>query len=219
MAVDATNPYADLGLALQAPSTKKQELGQAEFLRLMTTQLQNQDPFKPMESGEFLSQIAQFSTVSGIQQLNDAFGGLSSSLTANQTLQAAQLVGRGVLVPSDRGWLPESGELRGAATLPASGTLNVEIVDASGQVVRRLDLGTQPAGTRHFSWDGLDANGDRLPAGSYTLRARSGDGTSQIALDTLAVGQVRSVALGTGGLSLELEGLAPVALADVQQIL
>lgn len=218
MSVAATNPYADIGLALKAPPTQKAELGQAEFLRLMTTQLQNQDPFKPMESGEFLSQIAQFSTVSGVQQLNDAFAGLSSSLTANQTLQAAQLVGHGVLVDSDIAYLPAEGGLRGAAELPSGGALFVDVLDSSGQIVRQLDLGTQAAGTRHFSWDGLDAAGNRLPAGGYGLRARLGEGAGQIAVDTLAVGQVRSVALGVNGLSLDLEGLAPVALADVQQI-
>jgi len=219
MAVEAANAYADLGLALKAPATKNAELGQAEFLQLMTTQLQNQDPFKPMESGEFLSQIAQFSTVSGIDKLNEAFSGLSSSLAANQSLQAAQLVGHGVLVSSSQAALPAEGSMRAAADLPSSGQLVVSIMDASGQKVGQLDLGTRSAGTQHFSWDGMNAAGERLPAGTYSLRATLVQGSTQTALDTMAVGQVRSVVLGAAGLSLELEGLAPVALADVQQIL
>lgn len=219
MTVAATNPYTDLGLALQAPATKTQSLGQAEFLRLMTTQLQNQDPFKPMESGEFLGQIAQFSTVSGIQQLNDAFGSLSSSLTANQTLQAAQLVGHAVQVDSDVSTLPEEGYLLGAVDVPSTGQVSVEIVDSAGQVVRRLDFGTLTAGNQQFAWDGLDASGQRAAAGTYTMRASHVSGDTRTDLDTSAIAQVRSVVLGPSGLTLELDGLAPVALTDIEQIL
>lgn len=215
--IDTT--YADLGLALPQSQAQKQSLGQDDFLRLMTTQLQNQDPFKPMESGDFLGQIAQFSTVSGIQELQSAFSTLAASLSSSQTLQAASLVGRSVLVPSDSGYLPAEGALQAAAELPASGQLLVDLVDAGGQVVRSLDLGAQAAGTQRFSWDGLDASGQRLAEGSYTLRARLVQGATQQAVGTLAVGRVESVALGAGGLNLELLGLAPAALAEVQQIL
>ncbi len=219
MAVAATSPYADLGLALKTPATKNESLGQEAFLTLMTTQLKNQDPFKPMESGEFLGQIAQFSTVSGIEQLNEAFGSLSSSLTANQTLQAAQLVGHAVQVESDVAPLPEEGYLLGAVDVPSSGQVSVEMVDSSGQVVRRLDFGTLAAGNQQFAWDGLDANGQRAAAGNYTMRASIVQGNTTTELDTSAIVQVRSVALGTDGLTLELDGLPPVALADIQQIL
>jgi flagellar basal-body rod modification protein FlgD len=214
--IDTT--YSDLGLSLQQPAAQ-QSLGQDDFLRLMTAQLQNQDPFKPMENGEFLGQIAQFSTVSGIQEMQASIATLASSLAANQTLQAASLVGRGVLVPSETGWLPEDGELRGAAALPASGQLVVDIVDASGTVVRNLDLGTQAAGIASFAWDGLDNAGAAAGAGEYTMRARLVQGNAQTALETLAVGQVQSVGLSRDGLTLELLGLDPAPLADVLQIL
>ncbi len=219
MTVAATNPYADLGLALKPPAAKPEALGQEAFLTLMTTQLKNQDPFKPMESGEFLGQIAQFSTVSGIQQLNDAFSGLSSSLTANQTLQAAQLVGHTVQVPSEVAPLGSEGSLYGAIDVPSSGQVSVEMIDGSGQVVRRLDMGTLQAGNQQFAWDGLDANGERAPAGTYTMRASLVQGNTRTDLDTSAIAEVRSVALGSAGLTLELFGLPPVALADIQQII
>ena len=97
MAVAGVNDtYSNLGLALQSSDKKRTELGQDAFLKLMTAQMQHQDPFKPMESGEFLGQIAQFSTVSGIQAMQESLAGLSTALTSNQTLQAANLVGRGV---------------------------------------------------------------------------------------------------------------------------
>ena len=128
--------YESLGLGTAVQSSKKSEIGQADFLKLMTTQLQAQDPFKPMDSSQFLGQIAQFSQVSGLQDLNSAFAGLASSLTANQTLQGAALVGREVLVAGSRLNLGSEGSVSGAIEVPQSGWLSVEISDASGQVVR-----------------------------------------------------------------------------------
>lgn len=215
--IDTT--YSDLGLALQQPAAKK-SIGQDEFLLLMTTQLKNQDPFKPMENGEFLGQLAQFSTVSGISEMQESLETLASALSSSQMLQGASLVGRSVLVPSEEGYLPAGGELQAAAYVPSSGQVVVDVVDASGQVVRTLDLGTQPAGFARFTWDGTTASGERLADGTYTLDARLVQGGAQQSLATLAVGRVQSVATSTSnGLVLELLGLAPTALADVQQIL
>ena len=92
-----------LGLAQKKPRVDKKEMGQEDFLKLMTTQLQNQDPMKPMENGDFLAQIAQFSTVDGIGKLQESFEALSGSLHSNQALQASGLIGRNVMVPSNAG--------------------------------------------------------------------------------------------------------------------
>lgn len=219
MTVDATNPYSDLGLALRSPSTQKQEMGQEDFLRLMTTQLQNQDPFKPMESGEFLSQIAQFSTVSGIQQLNSSFSSLSLSMASGQVLQAASLVGRSVMVPGEDAFLPASGALKGAVETGGSGQVYVDIHDASGAKVASMDLGTREAGLHRFEWDGTDGSGNRLPAGAYEMRARVVQNGKSTAAETLAVSEVLSVTLGGDGLSLELQGLPSANLVDVRQYL
>lgn len=210
---------SDLGIATQQNRAQKQALGQDEFLKLMTTQLKNQDPFKPMESGEFLGTIAQFSTVSGIQSLQSSFEGLAASLSSNQTLQAAQMVGRAVLVPSQVGFLPEEGLLMGAADLPSGGEVSIEIRDASGQVVRHLDLGEQPAGLAEFTWDGVADDGTQLPEGSYTIAAFVRQGGGATSVSTLGVGLVNSVSLGANGLTLDLLGMAPVALTQVRQIL
>ncbi len=219
MTVAATNPYNDLGLALQTQGAKKEELGQQDFLLLMTTQLPNQYPFKPMESGEFLSQIAPFSTVSGIQQLNAAVSSRSTSLTSGQALQAAALVGRSVMVPSTDGYLPEEGALKGAVELEGSGKVVVDVHDASGQKVVSIDLGTQEAGLHRFEWSGADASGTRLGAGTYELRARVVNDGKSTAAQTLAVSEILSVTLGGDGLSLELQGLSSANLTDVRQYL
>jgi flagellar basal-body rod modification protein FlgD len=220
MTMTSTSALSDLGLTLPAAAAKdkRQTLGQEDFLRLMTTQMKYQDPFKPLDATEFLGQIAQFSTVSGVQSLNESFTALSGALTSSQALQAAQLVGHGVLVPSEQGYL-ESGEgLYGALDLPASGPAAVDIFDAAGQRVRTLDLGVQPAGLQHFRWDGLSDSGAELPSGSYTLRGRLSGASRNEAVDTLAVGWVNSVSLGSAGLNLNLLGMDPAAFSSVRQI-
>lgn len=211
--------FSSLGLALQQPDKQRTELGQDAFLKLMTAQIQHQDPFKPMESGEFLGQIAQFSTVSGIQSMQQSLAGLSTALTSSQSLQAATLVGHGVMVPGDSAHLFADGGIAGAAQLDASGEVVVEINDASGAVVRRLDLGIQPSGTVNFAWDGLDESGNRMPEGRYGIKATQVSGGSTASLATQVLGMVSSVSLGASGLSLNLYGMDPVALSAVREIL
>lgn len=213
-----SSPYQDLGLGLRQTAAQS-EMGQADFLRLMTTQLQYQDPFKPMESGEFLGQIAQFSTVSGIQGMQASLDTLAAALSSNQTLQAASLVGRSVMVPGDALWLTGEGGVEAGAELPHSGNLIVEVRDNAGQLVNRVDLGTQPAGVARFTWDGTDAQGQRLPEGGYTLSAVLGRGGASEQVQTLASSPVNSVSMGSGGLLLHLNGMDPVALSAVRQIL
>lgn len=219
MTTAVSNHYESLGLAQASQRVKKTEIGQDDFLKLMTTQLQAQDPFKPMDSSQFLGQIAQFSQVSGLQSLNTAFADLAGSLNANQTLQGASLVGREVLVPGETLSLDGSGEVGGAVDLPRSGWLSLEISDASGQLVRRIDAGDQPAGLGEFRWDGLDSAGQRLPAGQYQLRASlAGSDGSALAASTFVAGTVRAVQPGATGLQLQVTGLGSVALADVTRI-
>ena len=205
---------------LNAKSSRK-ELGQEQFLELMTTQLQNQDPFKPMESGDFLSQIAQFSTVEGIGDLNDAFSGLSQSLVSNQALQATNLVGRQVLAPTGVAALSQGGSIRGNVELPAaSGEVVVNVYDQAGQVVRRLELGSQAAGPVTFQWDGLKNDGQFASPGNYFISAEASIDGQFEAVETLLASEVRSVTLSnSGGLLLDLDGIGSLDFSEVRQIL
>lgn len=207
--------------AASGEGSRRDELGQADFLELMTTQLRNQDPLKPMESGDFMAQIAQFTSASGIQDLQSAFGEFSESMQATQSLQAAALVGRQVLVDSGSGYLPEAGDLEGSVSLPSGvDNLTVTISDAAGQAVRQLELGARPAGSAGFQWDGRNAAGERLPAGSYAVQASTRIGEEAVGLDTRMAATVESVSLARNGRSpqLELEGLGSMSLADVRQV-
>lgn len=222
--VNSSDLFSNLGLAQAKPAGAVtgvgQKLGQADFLRLMTEQLKDQDPLKPMDSTQFLAQLAQFSTVQGIDSLNTSFGTLSTSMNSDQVLQAAGLVGKGALVKSDTGELGATGSLAGAVDVPSgAGAVSVDILDASGATVKSISLGTLPQGLAQFSWDGTNSNGARVPAGSYAIRAHGTIGGQPQALDTLAVGRVDSVSLDpTSGLTLNLAGMSPVALNQVRQI-
>lgn len=212
----------NLGLtAPQQTSTTRNELGQEDFLELMVTQLKNQDPLNPMENGEFLSQIAQFSAVTGIEELNDSFSGLSSSISSDQGLQAANLVGRTVVVPSDAAVLAAGGTVQGEISLPVSTpNLSITITDSNGELVRKLELSTQQAGQVPFSWDGLLEDGTYADPGVYQITAEATVGGENRGLLTQVRADVASVTLGgSQGLILNLAGLGSYQFSDVQQIL
>ena len=220
--IDDKNPLAELGLARRAGQDDPSRLGQEDFLQLMITQLNNQDPFKPMASGEFLTQIAQFSQASGIQELQNSFAELSSALTSSQALQASALVGRTVLVESSEAALAAGGTVSGRVELPQPvQSLQVEVLGPAGEVLRRLDLGPQAAGQAAFTWDGRDDAGNPLPPGAYTLRAVAGSGGESAAATVLLAARVDSVTLGggAGGITLNLAGLGQRPLGDVREIM
>lgn len=215
----AVNQYDSIGLAQPVQAAGRQSLGQEDFLKLMTTQLQSQDPFKPMDSAQFLGQIAQFSTVSGIQSLNSGFASLTDSLTANQALQGATLVGRQVQVTGDVLAITDTGSASGSATLPASGNVSLTIRDAAGATVQQLDLGLLNAGEQDFSWDGTTNKGVHAPAGQYAVEATltHADGSKE-ALATQVIAPVTAVRLGAQGLQVEVAGSATVPLSAIRQI-
>lgn len=218
-----TETLQRLGLASTAPSSNKKndELLQEDFLKLMTAQLKNQDPFKPMESGEFLGQIAQFGTVSGIKDLQQSFSDFAGSLTSNQALQASMLVGRSVSVLSNRAQLNPGSTINGTIELPQStGSLNVEIVSESGQTVRQFNYGARAAGSLDFTWDGLTDQGVEAIPGNYTIRATARMNGEAQALDTYMENRVESVTLGKlgSGPTLNVAGVGPISFEEVQQI-
>jgi flagellar basal-body rod modification protein FlgD len=207
-------------LGLPVPKTADDgRLSQQHFLELMTTQLKNQDPFKPLDSGDFLGQLAQFGTVSGINDLQTSFSQLSSELVSNQTMQAAQLVGRRVLLESPSAYFDGSTAVEGAVDLGAdSSALRVQIRDGSGRLVRQLDLGAQSAGLANFKWDGTTDDGGIAPPGVYSVTAQYRDGGEMESGDTLVRGAVESVSIGQQGLSLEVRGLGELPFDAVREI-
>ena len=220
--MSTVSPLDEARLFAPPPEQKpRNELGQGDFLKLMMAQFQNQDPFKPMENGEFLGQLAQFSTVNGIDSLNSAFSGLAGSLQDEQALQAANLVDRSVLAVTDIGYLSYSGEVNAAVELdgPVS-SVQVDITNASGELVQRLNLGEQAGGIVRFDWNGLDASGERAAAGHFQFTARTARGTTVESVPMLIEADIESVTLGRfgSGMTLNLFGGDSLSLRDVYQI-
>jgi flagellar basal-body rod modification protein FlgD len=222
--MSSINPYSGLGVATleTAATPKKQGLGQEEFLKLMTTQLTHQDPTKPMQNGEFLSQMAQFGTVSGIQDLQQLFKDFSTSISSDQALQAASLVGRYVSAPSDEGLLAAGGEIKGKIELHSSSpNVNVKILDTTGDIVKIIPLGGHSAGSVPFTWNGMDSNNVPAHPGVYKIQVEAGiDGVNTVLKPEIA-SQVESVSMGSGtnGVQVNLKGLGTVSFNQIKQIL
>lgn len=210
-----------LGARESQKSGPNNELGQDQFMDLMIAQIQNQDPFQPMENGDFIAQMAQFSTSSGMKDLQKSFDEFASSMTSNQALQASTLVGRTVSVPSEVGALPAEGSLNGKIFLPVSTTdLTLHVYDSDGELVKTFSMGTHEAGEIAFSWDGEDENGNRLEAGKYKLKAEALVDGQREQLWTTVQASVESVSLNANrSPTLHLEDLGSVSLSDVHKIM
>ncbi|MCO7226159.1 flagellar hook assembly protein FlgD [Pleionea sp. CnH1-48] len=221
--VNNTNPYNDLGLNRESElqTGNKDQLGQADFLALLTTQLANQDPFQPVDNQQFIAQMAEFSSLSSMQELNKSFESFASSMTSNHALQASSLVGREVIIPTSQGYLSEEGGISGRVSLTQSAQdMWVEVKDAQGLVVKRFELGSYSAGDLDFDWDGLNEHGERAAEGVYNISVfgRVGNQTEQLGTSMRA--QVGSVNIGGADqrILLNLNGLGQVYLDDVQEI-
>lgn len=198
--------------------TGQRDLGQADFLRLMTEQLRNQDPLKPLDSNQFLGQLAQFSTVQGIQGLQGSFNAFATAQMDDQALQAADLIGRDALISSSTFQLGEGGSLSGLTETPYAGRVDVEITSPSGEVVRRMSVEATRAGTLPLAWDGVTDTGTPAPPGVYRISARMADGNSSIALETQVESRIDSVSFSPAGLILNLAGGGAVPLSAVRRI-
>lgn len=201
---------------------EKKALGQEQFLELMMTQLQNQDPLNPAESGEFLSQIAQFGTVNGITELQQSFSSLAASLQSNQALQASTMVGRSVLVEHNALQLGDSGEVNMAVELPQSvADLQINILDKAGQLIQQFNLGAQGAGLVDIKWNGLDTLGERAAPASYVVQANAVFAGESQAVSTLVEAPVESVSLSRDGgePTLNLGNIGGIPLNAIRRVL
>ncbi len=190
------------------------------FLKLLVTQMQNQDPLNPMDNAEITSQMAQLSTVTELGKLNDAVSAMSASFMAGQSLQAAALVGHGVMIEGNRLELNNGSAYGGVDLAQAADKLTVMIKDASGKVIHTADLGPQDAaGSVAFQWDGSMDGGGVAPSGAYTFEVAAELGGNKVDTTALSVGMVGSVSLGAQGATLNVAGFGPIALSQVKQIL
>lgn len=192
----------------------KETLGQSDFLKLMTTQLQNQDPFAPMENAEFIAQMAQFSTVTGITEMGTELKGIAEQLGEFRIATAANLLGNSVMIPGNYARPDAQGEIHGMLDLPsASGVTNLTFSNTAGDVLHHMELGPQAAGLVGFAWQDVPQSvlegGDAIRIEAFAdmgkgmesltpsvyaeiLAASTGDPTTGVMLDVRDYGSVRA---------------------------
>lgn len=205
----------------ETADTATQELGETQFLELLVAQLNNQNPLDPQDNTEFIAQLAQLSTVEGINKLNTSLESILSDYQTSQALRAATLVGRSVIVEGSEAVVDTAQTFNGSVVLPASsGNVFIDVYDASGNPVDRIELGEQAAGTVSFMWDGQDSSGNILSPGTYTFKAQASYEGESEDLATLLPATVDTVTLGKNGgeMVLNLAGIGSVNLSQVQVI-
>jgi flagellar basal-body rod modification protein FlgD len=192
---------------------------QDRFLKLLVTQMKNQDPLNPMDNAQVTSQMAQLSTVSGIDKLNVTLQALSDSMSANQSLQATSMIGHGVLVEGKGVDLIKGAGYAGFELTDSADRVNITIKSEAGALVRNIQLGAQPAGIGHWQWDGLDNNGVAVADGSYTFAVNADQAGKKTDVSGLQFGMVNSVTQGKQGVTLSVGQLDGIAMSQVKQIL
>ena len=207
------------------------DLGQDAFLHLMISQLKNQDPLSPQDNGAFVSQLAQFSSVEGLDKLNKNFDSFTSKFVSNQALQASSLVGRTVTVPGKTTALEPGGLVTTSAEIPpGANNFNLSIYNNNGSLAQTIDFDKVTGDELKLAWNGREAvvNGQvlnipesakNLDPGVYTFKLSALIDGKRTQLDNNVTANVNSVTLGKNGtLTLNLAGAGAVNLTDVKEI-
>ncbi|ODC04182.1 hypothetical protein BFW38_12240 [Terasakiispira papahanaumokuakeensis] len=200
------------------------DMGRDQFMQLLITQLQNQDPTSPQDNTQYVAQLAQFSSLEGIQQLNSTVDNFAVSLKSAQALQASSLVGRKVEVESNVGILKEGGKVSGSVHLDYdTPSLVVDVESSSGEYLGSIAWDNVSAGEVPFEWDGKDTEGNDFPPGVYVFKPRNlaKNGEDQdvptMYMDS-NVDSVQVAAGGSGQLMLNIQGVGQVPLSEVKNI-
>lgn len=202
---------------------------QSSFLTLLVAQLKNQDPTNPMQNNELTTQLAQISTVSGIEKLNTTLGSISGQIDSSQSMQASTLIGHGVMIPgttilagtttSDGGTSTTSTTPFGVELQQPADKVTATITDKNGAVVRTIDIGELKAGVHSFTWDGTMTDGSSAPNGSYNVAISASSGTTQLVAQPLQFAMVQGVIRSNGGNTLDLGTYGTTTLDEVRQII
>jgi len=193
---------------------------QDRFLKLLVTQLSNQDPLNPLDNSQITSQLSQISTVSGIQQLNTTLQGLAGSLASSQSLQSTALIGHTVFAGGNTVTLAGGTATPGGVQLAtAADSVKVNILGPSGNIVRQLELGPQSAGVSGFQWDGLNDAGATVASGTYTFQVAATSGGQKVDASPLMAGVVSGVTLASDGVHVNVGGVGNVTMDQIKLIM
>lgn len=223
--IDSITNQATAASAGNDIEKKAASLSQSDFIELLVAQVRNQDPTKPLDPSEFMNQLAQFSTVNGVQELKGSFDSLATKLSSDQSIKAASLVGRAVLIPGGEALYDGAEPVTGKLSLDGSSPgVNLKVYNQFGEQVRDLALGSQASGDVLFQWDGFDDVGNAMPAGRYDIVAEAlVDGQNQ-AVEVSVETRVNSVSINQElagypeATLLNLVTGSSIPLSTVQQI-
>lgn len=226
--INDTSSSSSASSALSSTGTNSSSDLQSSFLTLLVAQLKNQDPTNPLQNNELTSQLAQISTLSGIEKLNTTLGSISGQIDSSQSLQASSLVGHGVMIPGSTILAGKSAgsENESVDTTPfgieltqAADKVTATITDGNGKVIRTLNMGAQTAGVHTFTWDGKLDDGTAAPDGAYNISFAASQGTTQLVVQPLQFALVQGVTLGKDGNKLDLGTYGTTTLDQVRQII
>lgn len=203
--------------AATAATKSKTTLDQGDFMKLMTAQLKNQDPFNPTDNTQMIAQMAQFSSVAGIAQMNTTLTALATKLGATSTADAMSYVGKTVLTEGSTAYARSAGGIAGAVDVGGNATdVDVTIADASGNVLKTVPLGARKAGMVSYDWDGTTADGSKAE-GPFTVSVAATNNGATVDSKSLVWAPVQSVSFPTGSEPiLSVTGLPPVKISAVR---
>ncbi|HHO51814.1 MAG TPA: flagellar hook assembly protein FlgD [Deltaproteobacteria bacterium] len=220
--MDEIIPVVDTPLVTgqPAPTAPTDEaLGEEAFLRLLTEQLQNQDPLDPMKNEEFVAQLAQFSSLEQLFGLQATMEAVYLGIASMNNASMATLLGTDVVALGDTVHLDESGsESLHFEAASSFSQATITLTDESGRVVQTLEIGGRDAGAFEVEWDGTDLDGQRLEEGDYTFSIEATDADGQpVAVDTLITGIVDEMDYSTGTPQPSIQGVS-VPLEDIRRL-
>ncbi|WMW82338.1 flagellar hook assembly protein FlgD [Undibacterium cyanobacteriorum] len=208
-------------LATMNPSSTTKSTAQAaqdRFMTLLVTQMKNQDPLNPLDNAQVTSQLAQLSTVTGIDKLNDTMSAMSANYQSSQGLQAASMIGHGVVVPGTNVELKDGKSILGFDLPQAADNVTVQIKDSAGSLIRTLTANTMTAGMNTISWDGKNDSGKLMGNGNYQFSVSAAAADKKLDVTNLSFGMVSSVSFGKQGAQLTVSNIGDFALGDVRQV-
>lgn len=205
--------------AQTAKTAANNDMGKDAFLKLLVTQLQNQDPLKPMDNEQFVSQLAQFSSLEGITNLNTSMKSASDNISALGGYMSTSLIGRNVKAAGSEFTLSQSPVTFGYTLGANAANVSVAISDSSGHVVRTMNAGDEPQGSYNITWDGKNPDGVTLPYGQYTFSVTARDSAkSQVAASPYVIGQISSIGMGNSGATSMMVGGTTISKDNIKEI-
>jgi len=218
--VQTTNSTASATTATSGTTSASNAAAQQDrFLKLLVAQLKNQDPLNPMDNAQMTSQMAQMSTVEGVEKLNTTVTSLVDSLGTSQSIGASALIGKSVMVPGTQLSLVKGFAYGGINLASGADSVKIHILDSSGKEIQVEELGAQKAGVLDFAWDGKVSDGTTVADGTYKFKVEATQGGSSVTVDPLQIGTVSALVRSKGGFLLDLGSLGTFDFKNVQQVL